>query len=473
VKNLGRLDLIIIGSGLSSLTVAAILSLCKFKVLVLEQGDKAGGSLATFEEKGLELDQGGHITGGGVGSIGSPIRKFLDQVTGGLVTWCRMDDAYDVAVLAGSDKWETKEEVKFYSDVSRTKRELKEKFPEMKDQLAIDRYFFYVTLTKYALIPWAFCKLFPSAYWRKLTGKLLLAPAAICANQTTAAKIGKWTDNKALIGVLSYSHGGHGLNPSRASFIAQAAASAHFQKGAFYPRGGPSAIAMGACEVIRRNGGQVLTFAKVRRRHPPYYTIALLLTLNFSQVSRLLFDDDEDMGPHEFKKRTGRCWGVEVNGHSIFAQRIVSGIGIRGTYLNLVPPRYHDKVRSASERKQERAAAAPKRPHFFTRAEREGGASERAGGRAGGRASERASERTTSSYSLAREQPLPWLSLRSRANNLFLFARARITSSLALVRPPSNIILLCSLRSRARFASVLASLAPPSTNIRLLSWAPS
>jgi hypothetical protein len=412
VKNLGRLDLIIIGSGLSSLTVAAILSLCKFKVLVLEQGDKAGGSLATFEEKGLELDQGGHITGGGVGSIGSPIRKFLDQVTGGLVTWCRMDDAYDVAVLAGSDKWETKEEVKFYSDVSRTKRELKEKFPEMKDQLAIDRYFFYVTLTKYALIPWAFCKLFPSAYWRKLTGKLLLAPAAICANQTTAAKIGKWTDNKALIGVLSYSHGGHGLNPSRASFIAQAAASAHFQKGAFYPRGGPSAIAMGACEVIRRNGGQVLTFAKVRRRHPPYYTIALLLTLNFSQVSRLLFDDDEDMGPHEFKKRTGRCWGVEVNGHSIFAQRIVSGIGIRGTYLNLVPPRYHDKVRSASERKQERAAAAPKRPHFLPE---RSGREERASGRAS-------------------EQPLP---IRSRANNLFLgsrFALARTTSSCSLAR---------------------------------------
>ena len=51
VKAIGKLDLIVVGSGLGGLTVASIMSQAGFKVLVLEQHGTAGGNTATMEEK--------------------------------------------------------------------------------------------------------------------------------------------------------------------------------------------------------------------------------------------------------------------------------------------------------------------------------------------------------------------------------------------------------------------------------------
>lgn len=47
-----NLDAIVIGSGIGSLTCAALLSRAGKKVLVLEQHDQAGGCCHTFHEKG-------------------------------------------------------------------------------------------------------------------------------------------------------------------------------------------------------------------------------------------------------------------------------------------------------------------------------------------------------------------------------------------------------------------------------------
>lgn len=51
-------DVIIIGSGMSSLVCAGCLSRMGKKVLVLEQHDRAGGSSHTFEMQGYEFDVG-------------------------------------------------------------------------------------------------------------------------------------------------------------------------------------------------------------------------------------------------------------------------------------------------------------------------------------------------------------------------------------------------------------------------------
>jgi len=185
------------------------------------------------------------------------------------------------------------------------------------------RYFFYAWLTNLCLFPWAFCKLFPTTYWREFFGKLCLAPIIIVAGGTTETKLGQWTTNKKLIGVLSYMHGGHGLTPSRASFVAQAVATHHMKGGAWYPIGGPVSIVMAACEVIRKNGGLVLTN---------------------SEVTRLLFDDEHDVGKHAIKIRSGKCWGVVVNGHEMYAPRVISDVGIRNTFLKLVPERHRHRL---------------------------------------------------------------------------------------------------------------------------------
>ena len=51
VKEIGKLDLVVVGSGLGGLTVASIMSQAGYKVLVLEQHSTAGGNTATMEEK--------------------------------------------------------------------------------------------------------------------------------------------------------------------------------------------------------------------------------------------------------------------------------------------------------------------------------------------------------------------------------------------------------------------------------------
>lgn len=53
-----NLDVIVIGSGIGGLTVAATLAKVGKKVLLLEQHDQAGGCCHTYIEKGFEFDVG-------------------------------------------------------------------------------------------------------------------------------------------------------------------------------------------------------------------------------------------------------------------------------------------------------------------------------------------------------------------------------------------------------------------------------
>lgn len=58
-----NIDYLIIGSGLSGLMSAAFLSKLNKKVVVLEQHDRAGGCLHTFDKDGFEFNTGLHYLG--------------------------------------------------------------------------------------------------------------------------------------------------------------------------------------------------------------------------------------------------------------------------------------------------------------------------------------------------------------------------------------------------------------------------
>mmetsp|Transcript_12106 Transcript_12106/g.19966 ORF Transcript_12106/g.19966 Transcript_12106/m.19966 type:complete len:288 (-) Transcript_12106:44-907(-) len=106
-----KLDVIIIGSGMGGLSTAALLAKQGKKVLVLEQHDIARGNLHTFTEKGYEFDTGLHYIGGKIGDRTSSVRKQLDYITDGGIEWEPMEeDAYDVAIVEGTEKEEEEEE---------------------------------------------------------------------------------------------------------------------------------------------------------------------------------------------------------------------------------------------------------------------------------------------------------------------------------------------------------------------------
>jgi len=59
-----KFDTIVIGSGISGLTISLILARCGQKVLLLEKAPALGGSVARFRRAGMPFDIGFHFTGG-------------------------------------------------------------------------------------------------------------------------------------------------------------------------------------------------------------------------------------------------------------------------------------------------------------------------------------------------------------------------------------------------------------------------
>jgi phytoene dehydrogenase-like protein len=59
-----KFDTIVIGSGISGLTMSLILARCGQRVLLLEKAPKVGGSVARFSREGIPFDIGFHFTGG-------------------------------------------------------------------------------------------------------------------------------------------------------------------------------------------------------------------------------------------------------------------------------------------------------------------------------------------------------------------------------------------------------------------------
>lgn len=72
-------DCIVVGSGISGLTTAAILARRGMKVLVVESHDRPGGCLHTFKEKGITFHTGNHY----IGVLDEDMTATWNFITGG------------------------------------------------------------------------------------------------------------------------------------------------------------------------------------------------------------------------------------------------------------------------------------------------------------------------------------------------------------------------------------------------------
>ncbi len=122
-----QIDCIVIGSGISGLTTAGLLSKVGKKVLVLEQHYIAGGSTHCFEDKGWEFDTGIHY----IGNIKSR-DKVLNLIMKNKVEWIPLghdnDLIYDNIII---------EEKKYSFRPGRNKmiNYLSNLFPKEKDNI--------------------------------------------------------------------------------------------------------------------------------------------------------------------------------------------------------------------------------------------------------------------------------------------------------------------------------------------------
>ena len=296
-----QFDVIIIGSGLSALSMGSYLAQKNKKVLLLERHYTAGGFTHMFKRKRYMWDVGVHYVGE-VHKENTFFNKLFNHITQGKLKWAKLDDVYD-KIFIGDEHYD------FREGVTNFKQSLYKKFSNSEDQKAIDKYIdLCFKVNKSAT--WNYLhKILPGPL-AKLTRPLLGRTFRKFASKTTAEVLKGITNNKQLTAVLTAQYGDQGLPPGQSSFVVQALVNKHFFNGGSYPVGGSVNFAKTMIPIIEAAGGNVLTHAEVK----------------------------------ELILQNKKAIGVELaNGDKIYAPKIVSSIGIHNTFSHLLPKDYSNK----------------------------------------------------------------------------------------------------------------------------------
>lgn len=240
-------DVIVIGSGISGLTVANLLGQVQGKrVLVLEQHYQPGGYTHVFSRKGYTWDVGLHY----VGRMfkGTLPRLLFDFMSQGRVEWHRIDDPFEKFVYPD-----------FTFDVSAGKKrycaDLEAMFPA--ERKAIRRYFADISHVS----NWYIRFLLSELLWPPLRKMFRIVNwyARGLVRTTTSRYLDARIQDPRLRAVLVSQWGNYGLPPSESSFVIHSLVVNHFLDGGFYPVGGSAVIAEKLLDVICSCGGAVLT----------------------------------------------------------------------------------------------------------------------------------------------------------------------------------------------------------------------
>ncbi len=239
-------DVIVIGSGISGLCSAALLSMEGKKVLVLEKHFKVGGYTHTFRRQNYEWDVGIHYIGG-MHKKNSFSRKLFDKITDNNLKWNKTDDNYDRIIFPDKS-------YDFVAPKSKFIENLKNYFPDESSN--IDTYIQTITSINKSMFKYFAAKGL-SGFKEILFSNYLSKDFLKFSDKTTYQALSEITSNQRLIGVLTGQWGDYGLPPKQSSFAMHCAIAAHYLDGANYPVGGSRSISETIVPVIEKNGGQL------------------------------------------------------------------------------------------------------------------------------------------------------------------------------------------------------------------------
>jgi len=286
-------DAILIGSGMGSLTAAALLSKEGKKVLVLESHYTAGGFTHVFKRRGYEWDVGIHY----IGEVQRPksmIRKLFDYITDKQLRWADMGEVYD-RIIIGDRSYD------FVKGVEQFIEQLSDYFPQ--DKAAITEYVSLVFAANKSSRNYYMAKVLPSIV-DKIAGNFMRKPFYEYSDQTTYEVLRSITNNETLIKVLSGQYGDYGLPPKQSSFVMHASVARHYFNGGSFPIGGSSQIVKTIDPIIEAAGGTILISAA---------------------VNQILVENNKAIG-------------VKMEDGAVFtADTIISGAGVLNTYNRLLP----------------------------------------------------------------------------------------------------------------------------------------
>ncbi len=294
-------DIIFIGSGIGTLTTAAILAK-RFgkRCLILERHYQVGGFTHTFRRPGNnEWDVGVHYIGDM--NEGATLSKISDYISDGKLKWTRMNDPFDVFEYPDLTFGQMGDKKTFIAD-------LVAKFPDEEagimgyfDDLKTARKFHY----------WRLMVEVAPAFFRPLA-RYLMRRQEGTALATAGDVIARRIKDKKLKAVLLSQWGDYGLPPSKAAFATHSLVANHYLHGGYYPTGGAGNIANTIMPVIEAAGGKVL--------------------INH-EVKEILIENGRAVGVEVLAKK-GKSGGELVRYH---AKTVVSCAGAYLTYDKLLP----------------------------------------------------------------------------------------------------------------------------------------
>ena len=286
-------DALVIGSGIGGLTTAALLSELGWKVCVLEQHYTAGGYTHSYDREGYEWDVGVHYIGD-VGAM-TRTRRLFDFLSDGKLEWAPMDEEYDRFYVGDKVFCARAGKQEFRDNLVR-------QFPS--EEKAIDQYMQLLAGVGGALQmigmervmkPWQKAISGPYRKWK--------TPDHIY--RKTYEVLSELTDDQDLIATICGQWGDMGLPPKQSAFIVHAMIARHYLYGGFYPVGGSWRIADTIIPKIQKAGGEVFTYANVKR---------------------IIVEE-------------GAVAGIEMeDGHRIDCPVVVSSAGMDNTFGHLLPP---------------------------------------------------------------------------------------------------------------------------------------
>ena len=194
-----RFDEIVVGSGISGMTLALLLGLNGRSVLLLEKSSQIGGSMARFYRNGIPFDTGFHFTGG----------FYKSGILHDMLTALGIQDLIRPIYVGGpgSNRFVFEEEEKDFdlpAGYQATIACLKEYFPA--DARAIDRYFEMVE---------SVCRRTAGMDLRRIS---FLPPFLDEDYVTLTEVLDRLTENRILKGLLAGFSMCHGVKPAEISF---------------------------------------------------------------------------------------------------------------------------------------------------------------------------------------------------------------------------------------------------------------
>ena len=295
-----KFDAIIVGSGMSALTLAAIMSKIGQKVLILEKHFKIGGYTHTFKRKEYEWDVGIHY----IGQVHKPYsisRRVFDYISEKRLKWVETNPNYDRFIFPDSYYDFVAPKEKFIDTMNAY-------FPNETD--ALNKYLNLVANVHKASKSYFQNKAMPT-FLSKLMYKWMTNDFHKLASQTTKEVLNSLTNNKKFIGVITGQWGDLGVPPGKSSFAMQAMILNHYLDGANYPIGGSRMISESIVPTIENVGGKIIANA----------------------------------GVEEVIVKNKKAIGVKLeSGDELYSELIISSAGIANTYGKLINGSKYQKL---------------------------------------------------------------------------------------------------------------------------------